>query len=413
MSIIILDANGSFLGKTEENGKIRHFIRDKKVKIVERNPFTVQIIDESLLDSFNFENEENKLDSLSHKLFLNSSDDNLWNYIPLGEVSTEKIQQFGWYLNDENISKYAYDSYPCTTFLITGGIGSGKSMLVSRIISHANKFSDKIQLIGADSPRLEFSKKENQFTSVVKDTIAIASITETLQKIMMKNFVMMEKCQVNNIRKVANKQFKVDYYEFNDKAYQFDEIFSVKIDFDHSSRNYSRLHSIYPDDKQVLAMTIQDIYNDLQNGTYDQVEINGQILKADDIIKTSDNYKHKSIIFIIDEMNELMDSDDFKSISAIKLSLGSIARLGRAAGVHLCLVCQRPSGNTISTDLKNNIGLSILLGKFDSGFSDLMFGKDISDLCKSHNKGRGFITQGSNILEIQTYCGEYSGTINY
>ena len=109
MSIIILDANGGFLGKTEENGKIRHFVKDKKVKIVERNPFTVQIIDESLLDSFNFE-DDNKLDSLSHKLFLNSSDDNLWNYIPLGEVSTEKIQQFGWYLNDENITFFTHNS---------------------------------------------------------------------------------------------------------------------------------------------------------------------------------------------------------------------------------------------------------------------------------------------------------------
>ena len=32
-----------------------------------------------------------------------------------------------------------------------------------------------------------------------------------------------------------------------------------------------------------------------------------------------------------------MTSDDFKSVDIVKQSLGSIARLGRAAGVHLAL----------------------------------------------------------------------------
>lgn len=50
-----------------------------------------------------------------------------------------------------------------------------------------------------------------------------------------------------------------------------------------------------------------------------------------------------------------MNSDDYKSVDTVKQALGSIARLGRAAAVHLALACQRASGNTISTDLKNNI----------------------------------------------------------
>lgn len=39
------------------------------------------------------------------------------------------------------------------------------------------------------------------------------------------------------------------------------------------------------------------------------------------------------------------------------------------AAVHLALACQRASGSTISTDLKNNIQMSILLGGFDEGSS--------------------------------------------
>lgn len=50
-----------------------------------------------------------------------------------------------------------------------------------------------------------------------------------------------------------------------------------------------------------------------------------------------------------------MTSDDYKSVDTVKSALGSIARLGRAAAVHLALACQRASGSTISTDLKNNI----------------------------------------------------------
>ena len=47
-----------------------------------------------------------------------------------------------------------------------------------------------------------------------------------------------------------------------------------------------------------------------------------------------------------------MTSDDYKSVDIVKQALGSIARLGRAAAVHLALACQRASGSTISTDLK-------------------------------------------------------------
>lgn len=62
-----------------------------------------------------------------------------------------------------------------------------------------------------------------------------------------------------------------------------------------------------------------------------------------------------------------MNSDDYKSVDTFKTCLGSIARLGRAAATHLVLACQRASGSTISTDLKNNIGMCVLLGAFDDG----------------------------------------------
>lgn len=101
-----------------------------------------------------------------------------------------------------------------------------------------------------------------------------------------------------------------------------------------------------------------------------------------------------------------MNSDDYKSVDTVKQALGSIARLGRAAGVHLALAAQRASGGTINSDLKNNIQMSCLLGGFDSGASTLMFEKDISNLAKPEIKGRGFLQSGNEIIETQTYYTE-------
>ena len=99
-----------------------------------------------------------------------------------------------------------------------------------------------------------------------------------------------------------------------------------------------------------------------------------------------------------------MTSDDYKSVETIKQNMGSIARLGRAAGVHLALAMQRASGGTVSTDLMNNIQQSILLGAFDSGSSTNLFEKDISNLSKPDIKGRAFMQVGKkDIFEVQTY----------
>ena len=50
--------------------------------------------------------------------------------------------------------------------------------------------------------------------------------------------------------------------------------------------------------------------------------------------------------------------------------------------------------------------MRVLLGGFDDGISQLMFEKDISNLCKPEIKGRGFIGYGNNIVETQIYSGE-------
>ena len=82
-------------------------------------------------------------------------------------------------------------------------------------------------------------------------------------------------------------------------------------------------------------------------------------------------------ILIIDCLSEYMLSDDYKSVDIISTTLGSIARLGRAARIILVLVTQRPSGSIVSTSLKDNMQDLIITGAFRSDMSVLMFGEDV------------------------------------
>ena len=348
----------------------------------------------------------NKIPSIS---YIEPGQDIYWNAIPLGVTANANgdVLPVYWYLNDQNLHTNDYKTLPSTSFLIAGGTGSGKTVLELGILSHLTKYPDKFQAVGIDCKRVEFTsdKIKNHFNAVMKDSKSAASAIETAKSIMMQRFKTMEKYQVNTIYKVARAEPEVTYYELNGQKYQFDEIFGVEIDLDEKARDYAHLKDCYPEGKRPLVLTIETIYNNLNDGV--KYYINGQPITAKNIKKTSGVYKPKVVMLIIDEMNELMYSDDYKSVDIIKTGLGSIARLGRAAGVHMVLGCQRASGSTISSALKNNIQLCCQLGGFDDTASRLMFEKDVSNYCKPQIKGRGFIGSGNEIIETQIYGGEY------
>lgn len=68
----------------------------------------------------------------------------------------------------------------------------------------------------------------------------------------------------------------------------------------------------------------------------------------------------KRIIFACDEVAELLDKTGLSKekkelISKIELNLSTIARQGRAFGIHLMLATQRPDANILSGQIKNNL----------------------------------------------------------
>ena len=297
----------------------------------------------------------------------------------------------------------------------TNGIilhNSGKSVMEQAIVGHVSRYSDRFQLVGVDCKRVEFNllRGVKGVKGVALDVPTAAATVSNFQQQMMRRFKFMEDMQVNNIYKIKNQE--VNYYTVFGKTVQFDEMYELTIDLDKKmdKRQYEKLLQIYGDGRQPLIITIEEIYEGMQSGRWEGLHPQLPVVKGyntyldrDTIEKTKGIFTPKALLFLADELNELMTSDDYKSVDTVKSSLGSIARLGRAAGVHLALACQRASGSTISTDLKNNIQMACLLGGFDDGASQLMFEKDISNLAKPEIKGRGFIQSGNEIIETQTY----------
>ena len=107
------------------------------------------------------------------------------------------------------------------------------------------------------------------------------------------------------------------------------------------------------------------------------------------------------IIFACDEVAELLDKTGLdkkqkEQISQIEASIASIARLGRAFGIHLILATQRPDANIISGQIKNNIDYRVC-GRADDVLSQIILDKtDANDQISKNAQGR-FLTN-SDIL---------------
>ena len=358
--------------------------------------------------------KDKKNKSISNKLTKNavlmSGQDKCWNFIPLGvTINNKKEQIIGWYLNDQNIVDEAYPTLPSTSLVIAGGTGSGKTIMERSIISHINDYSDYFQLVLSDPRKVDFFDLMSNNNCRITDTASTASAAESIQKVMMRRFKLMEKYQVNNIHKLVEKQAEVDYYTIKGiGTFQFDEIIPLTIALDALDTKDNKLSKIYTDGKRPVALSADDIYNQLKNGEIKDVTIQNRTITEKDIKVSKNAFVPRDIVFMIDDLATIMtDANDYRSVDIVKQALGSIARLGRAAGTHLVLCCQRASGSIISTDLMNNISMSVLLGGFDDAASYLMFNQDISNRCRPEIRGRGFIGSGNEIIETQIFSGKF------
>lgn len=324
--------------------------------------------------------------------YLKPTVDKHWNIVPIGEMINEKdgqLKPIGWYLNDREIDDDIYDTVPSTSLLISGCVGYGTSIVMKSIINHVKNYSDKFQLIGADCTGSNFSK--NDFNVLVQDPDTIAETSALIQNIMMRRFRTMSEAGINNIWNISNRDFNVPYYSISKgEPIQFDELFAVNIGTDL--------------DPKIKVMTIEMIYNCLEKKEYEKVNILGTTIGFDDIVKTERPFICKAIVLMVKDIGYMTHCENSTAINTFIQAIGSIARLGRAAGIHLVLSCQRTKID-IPTDIKNNIQMVIGFGGIDEQESVCIFGKDITNITHPAIKGRVFIGSGNEIIETQIYEG--------
>ena len=105
-------------------------------------------------------------------------------------------------------------------------------------------------------------------------------------------------------------------------------------------------------------------------------------------------------IFACDELAEMLDKtgltkEQKEIVVKIEGLLGTIARQGRAFGIHLILATQRPDSNILNGQIKNNINCRIC-GRADNVLSMIILDKiDAADLIPEDAQGRFLLNDGT------------------
>lgn len=106
--------------------------------------------------------------------------------------------------------------------------------------------------------------------------------------------------------------------------------------------------------------------------------------------------KHQALMVMVDELGELLSptgakSDEAKAIDELKaeaqMIIGSIARLGRAAGVHLVLATQRPDATLIPGEVRDNLAVRVGCGVLKPSASTMVFGSNVGQRIHSNPPG--------------------------
>ena len=137
----------------------------------------------------------------------------------------------------------------------------------------------------------------------------------------------------------------------------------------------------------------------------EELEHRKQLLKASGLpnidhhnAATGDNLKR--YIFACDELAEMLDKtgltkEQKEIVVKIEGLLGTIARQGRAFGIHLILATQRPDSTILNGQIKNNINCRIC-GRADNVLSMIILDNtDAADLIPDDAQGRFLLNDGT------------------
>lgn len=147
---------------------------------------------------------------------------------------------------------------------------------------------------------------------------------------------------------------------------------------------------------------------ELLNRLVDELEERKKLFVEADASNITDYFQKTNhflnrIIFSCDEVAELLDKtgadkDRKELLSQIEARLSTLARQGRAFGIHLVLATQRPDANILPGQIKNNLNVRIC-GRADATLSTIIIGDGrAAEQIPSDAQGR-FITADGTVFQ--------------
>lgn len=144
-------------------------------------------------------------------------------------------------------------------------------------------------------------------------------------------------------------------------------------------------------------MVILEIMEDRRNKF---VEVGACNISEYNRITGADMYR---IILACDEIAEVLDKTALEKeekivINQIESKISTIARQGRAFGIHLILATQRPDADVIKGQIKNNIGMRIC-GRADKVLSQIILDNNEAAEKISQSDQGMFLTNGNDLFK--------------
>ena len=127
-----------------------------------------------------------------------------------------------------------------------------------------------------------------------------------------------------------------------------------------------------------------------------------------DYQKIDSRSKFRRTFLLIDECAELLDptghtKEEKEVIYQITKNLNTIARMGRAVGIHLIISTQRPDANAVPGSIKSNLDVRIC-GKADATLSTIILGDGrANDAIPKDSQGRFIMADGAEDIIFQGF----------
>lgn len=108
--------------------------------------------------------------------------------------------------------------------------------------------------------------------------------------------------------------------------------------------------------------------------------------------------KMPRIVLIIDEASELMCNPNMRKV--LEGALNSMARIGRAAGIHIVFATQNPVKTVITSEIQNNLSMKIAFAVSDDVHSQVIFKRKGAECLVG--RGDMLIQRGPNLERAQS-----------